>query len=283
MSRRVRAGISGGALVSGLQTISTRITSANNLDITIDPVGTGRFLVDATAQIQNQNSLRFATAGSANWVAFRGPASASSNLTWTLPNADGSNNQVLTTDGAGNLLWTTAAVTVTDNTSDSNINYPLFTTATTGTITAARVTSSRLDFQPSTGRLRLLGTVASTSTTTVTFIVSGGVGIAGQMTADSIVETSSITLKENILPIENALENIIKLSGVTYDRLDNQQHEAGLIAEWVEEVFPDLVTRDQNNLVVGIKYTKLTAYLIEAVKSLKVEIDNLKGIGHVRT
>jgi hypothetical protein len=216
-------------------------------------------------------------------VAFRGPASASSNLTWTLPNADGSNNQVLTTDGAGNLLWTTAAVTVTDNTSDSNINYPLFTTATTGTITAARVTSSRLDFQPSTGRLRLLGTVASTSTTTVTFIVSGGVGIAGQMTADSIVETSSITLKENILPIENALENIIKLSGVTYDRLDNQQHEAGLIAEWVEEVFPDLVTRDQNNSVVGIKYTKLTAYLIEAVKSLKVEIDNLKGVNNGNT
>ena len=40
---------------------------------------------------------------------------------------------------------------------------------------------------------------------------------------------------------------------------------------------PELVTRDIENNVVGIKYTKLTAYLIEAIKTLKTEIDALKG------
>lgn len=118
---------------------------------------------------------------------------------------------------------------------------------------------------------------ASTSTTTGTLVVTGGVGIGGQMTATSIVETSSIALKENIEPIQDALTAITQLSGVTYDRKDNGEHESGLIAEWVDTVLPDLVTRDQNGGVVGIKYTKLTAYLIEAVKTLKAEIDGLKN------
>jgi hypothetical protein len=42
-------------------------------------------------------------------------------------------------------------------------------------------------------------------------------------------------------------------------------------------VLPDLVTKDADGKAVGIKYTKLTAYLIEAVKSLKQEIEQLKG------
>jgi len=97
------------------------------------------------------------------------------------------------------------------------------------------------------------------------------------MTAASIVETSSITLKENILPIENALENILKLSGVTYDRIDTKENESGLIAEWVNEVLPSLVTKDSSGKVVGVKYTKMIAYLIESIKSLKDEIDDIKG------
>jgi hypothetical protein len=118
----------------------------------------------------------------------------------------------------------------------------------------------------------------SSSTTTGTLVVTGGVGISGQMTATSIVETSSITLKENINPIENALNSVLKLSGVTYNRKDNNEHESGLIAEWVEEILPDLVTRDYQGNVVGIKYTKLTAYLIEAIKTLKIELDEVRSL-----
>jgi hypothetical protein len=96
---------------------------------------------------------------------------------------------------------------------------------------------------------------------------------AGTLVATSITETSSITLKQNINPIENALLLISKLDGVTYDRKDgSSKNEAGLIAEDVQKILPNLVSSD------GIQYTKLTAYLIEAVKTLKKEIDDLKGI-----
>ncbi len=80
-----------------------------------------------------------------------------------------------------------------------------------------------------------------------------------------------------LLTLENALESVMKLSGVIYDRIDNKEHEAGLIAEWVDEILPDLVTKDDNGNAIGVKYSKLSAYLIECVKSLKQEIDTLKS------
>ena len=108
--------------------------------------------------------------------------------------------------------------------------------------------------------------------------VSGNLTVNGTMTATTIVETSSAALKENINPITDALALISQLQGVTYDRRDGSTYnEAGLIAEEVNRVLPNLVAVDSQGQPVGVLYTKLTAYLIEAVKSLKDEIDRLKG------
>lgn len=66
--------------------------------------------------LNGQSDLRFADSDSSNWVAFQAPTTIASNITWTLPNADGSADQVLKTDGSGNLGWATAGgggVTVT--------------------------------------------------------------------------------------------------------------------------------------------------------------------------
>jgi hypothetical protein len=118
---------------------------------------------------------------------------------------------------------------------------------------------------------------ASTTTSTGTLVVTGGVGVSGQLTAATLVETSSIAFKEDVNPITGALDSIMNLVGVTYARKDTHKYEAGLIAEEVNKVLPDLVSKDENGDPHGIQYTKLTAYLIEAVKSLKAEIDQLKG------
>jgi hypothetical protein len=58
--------------------------------------------------LNGQGDLRFADSDSSNWVAFQGPATVSSNVTWTLPSADGTNGQVLQTNGSGTLSWATA-------------------------------------------------------------------------------------------------------------------------------------------------------------------------------
>lgn len=142
-----------------------------------------------------------------------------------------------------------------------------------GTSSATKATASIL----------MTDNVASTTTATGTLVITGGVGISGQVTcgsvsATSITETSSITFKENVNPITNALDAIALLSGVTYDRKDgSSRNEAGLIAEDVFKILPNLVQLDEDGKPLGIKYTKLTAYLIESVKSLKAKIDLLES------
>ena len=128
------------------------------------------------------------------------------------------------------------------------------------------------------GNLTLSGITPSTSTTTGALVVTGGVGVGGNLfVGGALTESSSVTLKENITPIDGALDLILQLTGVIYDRRDgSRKNEAGLIAEEVNKVLPNLITLDDQGIPLGVQYTKLTAYLIEAVKSLKAEIDQLK-------
>jgi hypothetical protein len=66
---------------------------------------TGDLLMD------NQSDVRFgeATANGTNWVAFQGPASIATNITWTLPATDATvAGYALVSDGAGTLSWSAA-------------------------------------------------------------------------------------------------------------------------------------------------------------------------------
>jgi hypothetical protein len=74
----------------------------NNTTIGGSSAAAGTF-TDVT--LNAQGDLRFADSDSSNWVAFQAPATVASNVTWTLPNADGTSGQVLSTNGSGTLSW----------------------------------------------------------------------------------------------------------------------------------------------------------------------------------
>lgn len=127
------------------------------------------------------------------------------------------------------------------------------------------------------GPIIVTDSTASTSTTTGAVRVTGGLGVAGRITTTQLVETSSIELKENVNPIVDALSSILKLTGVTYDRKDySSKQEPGLIAEDVNKILPNLVSKDEKGNPYGIQYTKLVAYLVEAIKDQQKQIDELK-------
>jgi hypothetical protein len=100
----------------------------------------------------------------------------------------------------------------------------------------------------------------------------------GNMTlSGTLTENSSITIKENIDPIIDALNIVSQLCGVTYDRKDGSaKKRAGFIAEQVDKVLPNVVQKDNDGNPSGIQYTNLIAYLVESIKELKTEINNLK-------
>jgi hypothetical protein len=146
----------------------------------------------------------------------------------------------------------------------------------TGSVGAVNRNSGAFTTLTANDATTLTANITSNSVTTGTLVITGGLGVSGQITTNSLVETSTIAIKNNIVSIDNALDKVIQLRGVTYDRIDTNTREAGLIAEWVEEIFPDLVVKDEKNVTVGIKYTKIIPYLIESIKMLKEEIDSLK-------
>jgi len=291
----------------GLQSIgniqanaNTLTTTQTNQNLTIAPNGTGTVSVSASTtitgdmSIANQGDLRLleASGNGTNYIAQQAASNMAANYTLTWPAAvTGTAGFFLSSDLSGNLSWASAAsgIPVSDSGSTATVHYPLFgTNAGSVPTTLTPLARSNLSFVPSTGVLSATafsGNLTSSSVTvtggTINSTIIGGTtranGSFSTLTATSITEDSSIALKENIAPIENALENILKLSGVTYDRIDTKEHEAGLIAEWVDRIIPDLVTKDSSGKPIGIKYTKLTAYLIESIKSLKQEINELKG------
>jgi len=80
------------------------------------------------------------------------------------------------------------------------------------------------------------------------------------------------------VPIDNALEKIINLQAYIYDRRDgSRKNEPGLIAEDVEQIIPEVVTKDQHGKPESIAYQRLVTYLIESVKQIKQEVDILKS------
>ena len=98
--------------------------------------------------------------------------------------------------------------------------------------------------------------------------------------------SSDKRLKENIKPLDNALDKINKINGVEFDwkKLTKKEketihgntgHDVGVIAQEIEEVLPEVVTTRDNGYK-AVKYEKIVPLLIEAIKELKQEIEELR-------
>lgn len=127
-----------------------------------------------------------------------------------------------------------------------------------------------------TGRAYYVGKVVvnSSSAQTEQFYVSGAGKVSGNFeVGGTLTESSSVKLKENIVPLGDQLSKLMLLRPVEYDKIKSSQHEYGLIAEEVAEILPEVVSEDQDS----IQYTRLVPTLIKAIQELKAEIEELKS------
>jgi len=115
-----------------------------------------------------------------------------------------------------------------------------------------------------------------------TLAVTGAITATGDVTAFS---TSDKNLKQNITNINNSLDKVSQLNGVYYnwtkEALEKNKHlvdvkEVGVIAQEVEAVLPEIVATREDG-TKAVKYDRLCALLIESVKELKKEIEELKS------
>ena len=125
--------------------------------------------------------------------------------------------------------------------------------------------------------------VQSTSQTTGTVKIAGGVGIVKTLNVGGDVvayASSDERYKDNLKPITNPIDKVKSLTGYTFTWNDNHEQfngndDIGVVAQEVEKVLPEIVdTRD--NGYKAVKYEKMVALLIEAVKEQQKQIDELK-------
>ncbi len=119
--------------------------------------------------------------------------------------------------------------------------------------------------------------VAATSVNTANTVIardSSGDFTAGTITATNFNSTSDLSVKENITTLQNALSTIQKLRGVNYTWKETQKPSIGVVAQELQEVLPELVS---NGEVKSVNYNGIIGVLIEAVKELSTEVQELKN------
>jgi hypothetical protein len=180
-------------------------------------------------------------------------------------NLDGNRFKVGTGLTSWNNLEYTAVFDIVVQSSSDRLVYPTFASAVGKTYIGINTTG--IVYTPPTGNLGI-GTTNPTSRLTV----SGNVFVSGIITATDFDSASDIRLKENIQKIDNPIDKIIRIEGVTFDWKSNNKSSMGVIAQNIEKVLPELVNGGESKTV---NYNGIIGLLIECVKTQQEQIDEL--------
>ena len=165
----------------------------------------------------------------------------------------------------GNVRFSTASqgdVTITHSNLVSTIKGGTTTQVALG---AGNIEAIRINTSGSVG----VGTTNPTST----LHVVGNAYITGVTTSTDFDSLSDINLKTNINQIADPLEKVMQIRGVTFNWKEGNRNSAGVIAQEIEKVLPELVHGGETKTV---NYNGLIGLLIECVKKQQEEIDELK-------
>jgi len=106
--------------------------------------------------------------------------------------------------------------------------------------------------------------------------VTGSITVSGDITA---FHTSDQRLKDNVTPIEGAVDKVKQIEGYEFDwnsLSEHSGHDIGVIAQEIEKVLPELVVNRQDGYK-AVRYDKIVALLINAIKEQQLQIDELKS------
>ena len=249
------------ARISGAYTNITGVGSLNSLtvagDVTADRVTANTFAGDGSALTGVSAGLDWsATTTNASFYPIiasntSGAGVDQFNIASSLsynPSTGALSATSFSGDGSG-LTGISAGATVTDK--SDNVNYNIvFTNETSGTQSLAGIDNAAFTFNPSTG----------------------------QVNATIFNATSDVTLKTNLNVIDDALSIIDKLNGYRFNWKNNNNASAGVSAQEVEKVLPEVVSTNSRE-EKSVNYNGLVSVLIQAIKELKEEVNTLKQAG----
>ena len=165
----------------------------------------------------------------------------------------GSNGYVLSTNGSGNLSWVEqsggggSGANITNNTTANTTYYPVYATATSGSFTTAGISTTKLQFNPS----------------------------SGQLTVQDLNTLSDATLKDSPELINDPFSILSQIQGMGFNWKDTGKKSYGVLAQMLEQVLPELVSENAQGKKT-VNYIPIIAFLVEAVKQLQSEVEAIK-------
>ena len=136
--------------------------------------------------------------------------------------------------------------------------------------------------QQKTGLFTFANTLDSTAPSNGSLVVKGGVGIeksvnvGGQVSADTFLVTSDVTLKESISDIVSPLEKVRSIRAAEYNLIDQETRKYGVLAQNLEENGLGSLVADLADHK-AVDYTGLIGILLGAVKELDSEVRELRA------
>ena len=208
---------------------------------------------DYRIQLRNGSSLAFVNGSGTE--RFR----INANGAWTFNSTSnyGSVGQVLTSNANGMPSWENEGSGTSVNSSDTGNDANICLITTGGSLDDIyHANSNRAVIRASDGRLRVKGDIIA-------------------------FRTSDIRYKDNVSPIKNALEKVDNISGNTFvwnsNHADEGVEEVGVIAQEVEKLNLPGLTETREDGRKAVRYELLIPLLVEAIKELKQEVDDLKS------
>jgi hypothetical protein len=216
-----------------------------------------------TATILPVAATRLYGSNGVNYVELDVPSAIAANYSFILPASYGTVNQVLSTDGAGNLSWATSGGGLPAGVgSVSAPSYAFSGNTNTGM------------YRPAANQIAF----ANNGVQSVLIDASGNVGIGntpseklevtGNIKATAFLYSSDRRLKEDVQELGSPLKTVMKLHGVNFRWRENKTRDVGFIAQEVEAILPDVVHTSESTGLKSVKYGNLVALLVEAIKSM---------------
>ena len=242
--------------------------NANNYSWQYDTSGNG-----SNESVTNGEVIRFNGGGatsvthSGNTITISSTDTNTDTNTVTSVGANGTSYSTgnISLQGSGATSVSKSGGTITISSTDTNTTYSNLNQFTNGPgyVTSSGVTSV------ATGNGLTGGTITSTGT------VSMSGSYSGTFTATEVCATSDERLKDNIETLDG--NKVFDMRGVSFTM--DEKESSGVIAQELEQIAPELIHEDQDGYK-SVAYGNTVGYLIEAIKLLKAEIEELKDINN---
>jgi len=273
-----------GAAVTGNITVTGTV---DGRDVAAD--GTKLDAIEASADVTDAANvdplvdahLNTSTAASGEYLSWNG-----SDYDWTAAATSGiddnATSTAVTIDSSGRV----GIGTTSPSSYNANVDDLVVYNSASGGITIATGTSSQggLAFADGTsGGSPIMGRVRyDHSNNTMGFRVNNAeamsISSTGVTATGNVTAYSDERLKDNVSIIDNALNKVSVIRGVTYNRndIEDAPRHAGVIAQEVEKVLPEVIQTNDDGIKT-VAYGNMVGLLIEAIKELKAEIEELKN------